>query len=1041
MTADAQEVTIWSATLTPQRNVFGPTITGYGYFPGSAGSLSDTDFVYRGTTYTISRLATIQHSATWQTELFMTPGLPECDQAIGRFYSNNTNYTGSGQDPLVSLSSSPRPPWDNGANASVYITVAPVAPDAPTNLAQIVNGTQAMLFWDTSCDGGSDVTRHEYRLEEVGEASFGDWTSIPISAPTEANANSYTVPSLDSTKTYVFEVRAVNAKGEGPSSNPSRTDSLDGTVCTRTAQVRDAIVAATSKMSCGDVTVGDLAAITQLRPLRSPRISSLTEGDFDGLTALTTLILNNNGLTTLPAGVFEPLTSLTDLRLVGNPGAPFAPEAVALPDDGTVSIAGGTVTLDGSGSDGGPWGTNVTYSWRQTSGPTSGVRFDDTTIATPEVTIPALTAGTELTFTLTVTGRGGTNGIDAATDTATVTAFDPTAGICGRTAAVRNAILGRIGGVDNCADVTATQLARITTTLSLSSQSITALAAGDFDGLTSLEYLVLADNGLTTLPAGVFDELTALMTLGLTSNELTTLPTGVFAGLTSLEYLGLSLNALTTLPAGVFDELTALTRLNLDRNDLTELPAGVFDNLTALTELRLNDNELIELPDGVFDNLTALTTLRLYYNALTTLPAGVFDGLTSLQYLNLAINALTTLPTGVFDELTSLTTLSLAGNPLTPLPAGVFAGLTSLESLGLFASPLLTTLRAGVFDGLTALTNLNLRDNSLSTLPAGVFAGLTSLTTLELHNNALTTLPAGVFDELTALTRLTLSTNALTDLPAGVFETLTALTQLILWGNPGAPFAPEADALPDDGTVSNAGGTVTLDGSGSDGGPWGTNVTYSWRQTSGPTSGVTFDDAASATPVVTIPALAAGTELTFTLTVTGRGGTIGIAPGTDTAKVTVFGGICGRTAAVQTEILSNISAVSDCALVTATHLASVTTSLQLRTMDITALAAGDFAGLTGVWYVNLSGNELTTLPAGVFDELTALTRLSLDRNDLTELPAGVFDNLTALTELRLYDNELIELPDGVFDNLTALTELRLYDNELIELPDGVFERR
>ena len=65
---------------------------------------------------------------------------------------------------------------------------------------------------------------------------------------------------------------------------------------------------------------------------------------------------------------------------------------------------------------------------------------------------------------------------------------------------------------------------------------------------------------------------------------------------------------------------------------------------------------------------------------------------------------------------------------------------------------------------------------------------------------------------------------------------------------------------------------MTLDGSGSDGGPWGTNVTYSWALTS-PTSGVTvtFDDAASATPVVTIPALADGAELTFTLTVTGRG--------------------------------------------------------------------------------------------------------------------------------------------------------------------------
>ena len=68
--------------------------------------------------------------------------------------------------------------------------------------------------------------------------------------------------------------------------------------------------------------------------------------------------------------MFEPLTALTDLQLVGNDGAPFAPAAVALPDDGTVPVAGGMVTLDGSGS-GGAWGANVTYDWALTT-PVSG---------------------------------------------------------------------------------------------------------------------------------------------------------------------------------------------------------------------------------------------------------------------------------------------------------------------------------------------------------------------------------------------------------------------------------------------------------------------------------------------------------------------------------------------------------------------------------------------------------------------------------------------------------------------------------------------
>ena len=39
---------------------------------------------------------------------------------------------------------------------------------------------------------------------------------------------------------------------------------------------------------------------------------------FDDLTALTSLILHNNDLTELPAGVFNELTALTTLELNNN---------------------------------------------------------------------------------------------------------------------------------------------------------------------------------------------------------------------------------------------------------------------------------------------------------------------------------------------------------------------------------------------------------------------------------------------------------------------------------------------------------------------------------------------------------------------------------------------------------------------------------------------------------------------------------------------------------------------------------------------------
>ena len=72
--------------------------------------------------------------------------------------------------------------------------------------------------------------------------------------------------------------------------------------------------------------------------------------------------------------------------------------------------------------------------------------------------------------------------------------FDPAAGICGRTEEVRDGIVGSISGVTDCANVTDAHLAAITGTLHLETQGITALAAGDFDGLTALRWLDLENN-------------------------------------------------------------------------------------------------------------------------------------------------------------------------------------------------------------------------------------------------------------------------------------------------------------------------------------------------------------------------------------------------------------------------------------------------------------------------------------------------------------------------------------------------------------------
>ena len=187
----------------------------------------------------------------------------------------------------------------------------------------------------------------------------------------------------------------------------------------------------------------------------------------------------------------------------------------------------------------------------------------------------------------------------------------PIRGICDRTEEVQTAILAAFQvTTTDCAAVDEAELAKITS-LNLSNKSISALASGDFAGLTGLTTLSLGRNSLTT-PDDVFDPLSSLIVVNLQSNQLTALPADVFDGLTSLTHLRLGANDLTTLPADVFDDLTGLTTLDLSDNNLSSLPETVFDDLAALTELDLRNNASLTLPEPGHRVLRYLVSLTTY---------------------------------------------------------------------------------------------------------------------------------------------------------------------------------------------------------------------------------------------------------------------------------------------------------------------------------------------------------------------------------------------------------------------------------------------
>ena len=583
-----------------------------------------------------------------------------------------------------------------------------------------------------------------------------------------------------------------------------------GGICDRTEDVQTAILDQIDGVSdCSLVTDAHLAGITEIGPYIENELSA---GDFDGLTSVTALLLKGP-LTSLPAGIFDPLTNLTSIDL-------FAPNLSTLPDgvfDQLTKLSALQI-----------FGTQLT------SLP-DGI-FDQlislTDLYLPSnqlATLPAgLLSGLSSLDLLDLSGNAvdplplmvslqkvGNDQFKAVAPSGAP--FDMVLPL--------SVINGSINGGETTLTIPKGSLESEILTVSITA-SLAAVNIGNLPGLppdhsgyalvksADLPLIFREPGGSTFTPVcdrtpQVRDKIVAsvpgasncgdvteahlatitelgvgrLTILGNTvGKELTTLQGGDLDGLIGLATLVLAGGQSTTsIPAGLFDELISLTNLFLIGN-FRSLPEGVFDSLTPITDLSVLSSELSSLPSGTFDKLTALTTLKVAGPQLGSLPMGVFDELTKLEELQLTNTRLTSLPKGIFRKLADLTELRLENNQLRNLPNGTFGGLSKLRELGL-GNNQLSSLPSGIFVELSALTELDLESNELAALPGGIFDGLTALASLNLRYNDLTMLPAGIFENLTALEILLLAGNELSSLPNGIFKGVTALASLELIQN------------------------------------------------------------------------------------------------------------------------------------------------------------------------------------------------------------------------------------------------------------------
>ena len=117
--------------------------------------------------------------------------------------------------------------------------------------------------------------------------------------------------------------------------SPTPTPTQSAGICDRTQQVQDAIIAKLNEgldtpevTDCAEVTAEDLSGITGAMELSIEEIPALKSGDFEGLSNLNSLQMIDSGLETLPEDIFDGLTALHSLFIIGNDDLETLPEDI-----------------------------------------------------------------------------------------------------------------------------------------------------------------------------------------------------------------------------------------------------------------------------------------------------------------------------------------------------------------------------------------------------------------------------------------------------------------------------------------------------------------------------------------------------------------------------------------------------------------------------------------------------------------------------------------------------------------------------------------
>ncbi|XP_049328211.1 slit homolog 2 protein isoform X2 [Astyanax mexicanus] len=299
--------------------------------------------------------------------------------------------------------------------------------------------------------------------------------------------------------------------------------------------------------------------------------------------------------------------------------------------------------------------------------------------------------------------------------------------------------------------------------INLSSNRISDIEEGTFEGAAGVNELILTSNRLENVHHSMLKGLTGLRTLMLRSNKISCVSNSSFTGLSSVRLLSLYDNLITSIAPGAFDTLHSLSTLNLLANPFNcnchlawlgewlrrkRIVTGNprCQNPYFLKEIPIQDVAAQDFAceDGNDENSCS---------PLARCPAECSCLDTVVRCSN---KALKVLPKGIPKDVTEL---YLDGNQFTQVPVELsnYKHLTLID----LSNNLISTLSNNSYSNMSDLLTLILSYNRLRCIPAKAFEGLRSLRLLSLHGNDIAVIPEGAFKDLSSLSHLALGANPL----------------------------------------------------------------------------------------------------------------------------------------------------------------------------------------------------------------------------------------------------------------------------------------